>query len=111
MNSHEPDARDPVDKLIGRALKGWVSGYPAPAPVVRQRLIDGAAQARRKSDSTDWVRSALGFIQSVISPRPVFDPEYRASSAESLSYSNIRMMHVSVLHVNTLRLGMFSMFV
>jgi len=111
MNSHEPDGRDPVDLMIGRALKGWVSSYPAPAAAARQRLIDEASHTRRKAISAGWMHSALGFMQAVISPRPVFDPEYRAGNAESLSYSNIRMMHVSVLHVNTLRLGMFSMFV
>jgi len=113
MSSHEPDQHEPVDLLIGRALKGWVAQFPPPA-AARQELLDEVVQVRRrKSSPSHLLHVLLRGLQAAITTGPLFEPEFRSNSMNStgMTYYNIRMMHISVLHVNTLRLGMFSMFI
>jgi hypothetical protein len=118
MNSHEPTSRDPIDLMIRRALKGWVSGYPLPS-ASRQELLEKAA----RSQESRSLRGVLGVVFKGLgrgmhnlsisfAGGPVFEPERLADGRYDYEkgYSQFNLMHLSILNANTPRLGLFSLF-
>ena len=60
MSSYEVRS-DSVDKYLGRTLKQWVSGQPAPAMEIRERLLRNAL--RLPVRRSRWSSFRLGFAR------------------------------------------------
>jgi hypothetical protein len=118
MNLREPDPRDPVDLMIGRALKNWTSHYHPPAST-RLELLEEAARVHEASVLRRVLRIMLrGMIHNLrglsyaLADGPVFEAELHSGRRVDYerTYSYFNLMHISILNANTPRLGLFSLF-
>jgi len=118
MSLREPDPRDPVDLMIGRALKNWISNYRPPASA-RHELLEQAARVHEISMLRRVLRIMLhGMIRNLrglsyaLADGPVFEAELHTGRRVDYerTYSYFNLMHISILNANTPRLGLFSLF-
>ena len=118
MSSRKFENREPVDQMIGRALKSWVAHYPPPDST-RRELLEEAARIHQASVLGRFLRVIargvvlnLRGLSAAFAGGQVFEPALHDGPPHSsdLTYWNFNLMHLSIMNANAPRLGLFSLF-